>query len=496
MTIRVVLAIFSLLAAIQPHMLSAGEQNRVPLTILHWNDWHAENQSRWRHIDGDSLLIGGSAVLGGYLNHYRETTPNLLVFHAGDDFQGTPISSLSRGASQVALLNLLQPDAFAVGNHEFDYTADRLLEVMMESSFPVLLANVVREEDGSYLFPSDTILFAGGIRVGVTGVISQELRGMTTHAATRGLRVLPPAEAIRISLERLSATTHIQVVISHCGLEADSLIAEEVGSEIELIVGGHSHTLLREARWVNGVPIVQAGSHGRWLGVVEMVVDTLEGVLSGMTARVDTLLAGVYPEDDTVASLVAEQEAEIAPEMDRVIAEIATPLRRQRSGESNIGNWITDAYRAAVKSDIAAINQYGIRADIEYGPLTIRSIHEVSPFGNFLVSFNLSGRELKEVVSHQAKSGGPKLLFSGMSYHFAGGEIVALSVGGQPVDLSRMYSIATINYVTDHFEAYFGLDRARHPLTAHDLIDRDVLIDHAVGRGVLRYEIEGRIRVE
>ena len=101
--------------------LFAGQKDIVPVTVLHWNDMHAHNVPQPREVDGDTLWIGGAATLGGYLNHYRATMPNVLTLNAGDDFQGTPISTLTKGKSQIELLNVLKPDAFEVGNHEFDY---------------------------------------------------------------------------------------------------------------------------------------------------------------------------------------------------------------------------------------------------------------------------------------------------------------------------------------------------------------------------------------
>lgn len=465
----------------------------VRLTVLHWNDFHAQNTPReWVNDEGDTVLVGGAAAMAAYLEHYRGALAPTLELNAGDDYQGTPISSFTEGRSQVELLDLLRPDAFAIGNHEFDYGVEALLDGMSNATFPRLLANVVREEDGGLIFPADTVLEAGGVRIGVVGVVTARLKEVTTRQATEGLRVLPPEEAVRRSLDRLEPISDIQVCLSHLGVDADSVLAEEIGPRLELIIGGHSHTALFKPKWVNGVPILQAGAKGAFLGVAELEVDTARNRLFSLQAHLERVLPDRFGEDSTVAVVVGRQERRVARELDIVVGRVAVDLTRRYDGESSLGNWVTDAFREETGADIACINSGGLRKNLSSGPLTAREIFEVSPFGNQMVRFRVTGRELKEFALHQAAHPGSTLQLSGMKYHARDGELVSLVVDGEPVEPERSYSIVTVNYVTDHMDRFFGFAPETHPVEPLYQVDRDVLLAAARREGVISARVEGR----
>ncbi|MCB2199837.1 bifunctional metallophosphatase/5'-nucleotidase [bacterium] len=480
-----------------PLISIAGSQDEVPLTVVHWNDLHAANVAKQRVVQGDTVMTGGVAALGGYLNHYRSTLPNVMTVNAGDDYQGTPISTLTEGRSQVALLNLLKPDVFAVGNHEFDYTEDVLVEGMQEATFPVLLGNVVREEDGMTIFPPDTILTFGGVKVGIISVMTRRFREVTTKAATQGLMSLPAEETVRASLDRLIPLTDIQIVVSHSGVDEDSVLASNIGPDVDLIIGGHSHSLLWDPLFVNDIPIVQAGSRGRWIGVIDMVVDTLEDKVVSFEARVENVIVGTYPEDAAVAELVHDQESQLADEMDKAITVAEVPLKRSWDGsESNIGNWIADSFREAGDADIGAINQHGIRANVDEGPLTVREVFEVSPFGNTLVRFSLTGAQVKDVARFQASEGSGRLQVSGLNYHIKAGQLISISIGGEDVVDDKKYSVVTVNYVTDHIDHYFGLEQTEVDMEPLYLVDRDVMIAASKKQDTIHPKVEGRFLIE
>jgi len=473
----------------------AEESNTVSLTVLHWNDFHANNVEKIRVTDeGDTLVRGGSAYLGAYLDHYREFYPRTIEFNAGDDFQGSPISMVTKGQSQVDIMNLLKPDVFTVGNHEFDYGWENVVETFSKAEFPVLLGNVVKEDSGERLFDRETIVDVDGVKVGVIGVVTEGLKIVTTAKVTKGLKVLPKVETVRKSLEYLNPITDIQIILSHSGYWEDSVMAAEIGDEVELIVGGHSHTRIEEPIYVNGVPIVQANAVGRYLGIVEMQIDTLNNKVVELDGRIERI-DNRFPKNQAINDLVTYQESTVAKEMDVVIADLITPLKRSYGSESNIGNWVTDSFRKYTDADITFVNNGGLRKDLEAGPITIRNILEVCPFSNELIRFKVSGKQLKEFVLFQVKENN-YLQMSGMRYHTIGGEIISLTVGGEQVEEDREYSIVTLNYVTDHMKRFFNFDPENIVLENLYLIDREVLVDIAKQEKIIEVNIENRALVE
>jgi len=465
------------------------------LILLHWNDFHAMNTPFTSIENGDTLTIGGAANLGGYLNHYRQSAQPTLELCAGDDYQGTPISSITHGRSQVELLNLLQPDAFTVGNHEFDYSVDTLLAGMKAAQFPVLLGNVVWEKDNTLLFPADTIITVDGLKIGVIGVILEGLKSVTTRKATEGLVVHSAEETVRRSLKRLSPLTDIQIALTHLGFEEDSVLAVKIGAELELIVGGHTHTVLDSAKLVNGVYILQAGTKGKYLGIAELGIDTVANRLVTLKSRLELVEAGKYPPDTSIAAVVTRQEASLSDQLDRVIATLQTPWIRSFNSESNVGDFIADAFRTVTAADIGCINSGGLRKDLLAGPVKIRDIYELSPFGNELVRVKLSGNDLQTLALTQAK-GGKFLQISGLKYHIRKGEVVSLTVDGQPVESNHIYSLVTVNYVTDHINEYMGFDSTTHPVEMLGLADLDVIMGFVEKKNLIASYIEGRSVIE
>lgn len=382
------------------------EKDGVKITVLHWNDFHAMNTARSMVIDGDTLMVGGSADLGGYLDHFRETLAPTISLNGGDDFQGTPISSVTQGRSQIELLNLLKPDAFTVGNHEFDYGVASLREVLKSAQFPVLMGNVVMEDTGELLFPADTILVVGGAKIGVIGVLLDGLKEMTTRKATDGLKVLSSIETVRKSLKRLEPITDIQIALTHEGVYSDSVLAASIGPELELIIGGHSHTVLKQPKWVNGVPILQAGSKGKYLGIAELEIDTVENKLLNINEHLELIVQGKYPPDPEIAAVVEAQEKQLGEKLDVVVARLETDWIRSYRSESNIGNFVADAYRDATGADIACINSGGLRKNLPAGNIRVRDLYEISPFSNELVRLRLKGKDVETLIRTQAMKNG------------------------------------------------------------------------------------------
>lgn len=463
----------------------------VPVTILHYNDFHAANLPYTRVVRGDTLIEGGAANLAGYLNHFRATVPNPLTLHAGDDFQGSPVSMLTKGRSQVDIMNAMGLDAFAVGNHEFDYTADTLIERLSHADFPVLSANVADSLTGKLIFTPDTVLTIDGVRVGVIGVLLKGLKMETTAKATAGIITLDPVTQIRKSLERLTPISDIQILLSHSGHRADSAYAAQIGQDLELIVGGHSHWRLWEPWVVNGVPIVQAGSYGEFLGVVRLDVDTLANSAKLVSGEIVRTVTGVYEPDSTVAAIVQKYEDEAGAELDAPLATLKNDWVR-REGESNVGNWVTDAFRTATGASIAIVNNHGLRKNLMAGPLSTRDILEVQPFSNDLIELTLTGEQVKRFAQHLAERG-PIVNVSGMKLIARDGKVKKLRVDGKKVKKRRIYTLVAPSYVVDHIDNYLGLDAKEVEKKSLGLIDHDALIPVAKQQGVIATEVEGRL---
>ncbi len=485
----------------------AFAQQAVELTILHYNDFHAQNvPTKITLPDADGVprqvKVGGSAVLKAYIDRIRDTTVNLVLLHAGDDVQGTPVSSLTNGRSQFELLELLQPDAMTLGNHEFDHGTDNLRSLLTTVTFPIISANLWDKSRGAPFVPRYRILRTRGAVVGVIGLAPPELPALTMRENVKDLDVLEPAMAVRQTMHELEQRFGINliVVLSHMGVDADSALAEAVDG-IDVIVGGHSHTALHTPRRVNGTLIAQAGNRGQWLGKIDLRIDAAAGtVISHRGGLLPTRIDAVTP-DPIVAAKVAELEALVDAGLREQIAVLETDWKINEKGESNIGNWQADVMRDFAKADIAFQNSGGIRKDLLAGPVTLRDMWEICPFGNEFVTFSVTGAQLLDMLRYQARKAAEFCQVSGLRYRYdftaAGSEALRAEIEGNPVDAGSTYIIATNSYVGGHLYDVFGLPEGsvevRPVMPA--AVDREVFIDYAREQRTISSKLEGRITI-
>jgi 2',3'-cyclic-nucleotide 2'-phosphodiesterase (5'-nucleotidase family) len=334
--------------------------------------------------------------------------------------------------------------------------------------------------------PRYRILRLRGASVGVIGLAPPDLPVLTMRENVRDLDVLDPAIAVRQAIDELGRNFNVNIIIvlSHMGLDADSALAEEVG-DIDVIIGGHSHTVLAAPRRVNGTIIAQAGERGQWLGRIDASFDAATGVLLSHHGRLIPTRADLVIPDPVVAAKVAELEALVDAGLSEKIAVLENDWVRVLDGECNIGNWQVDVMRDFAKADVAFQNIGGIRKDMQAGPLTLRDMWEISPFGNEFVTFTVTGAQLLDMLRYQARVSNEFCQVSGLRYRydFTADADVALraDVAGNPIDSARTYLIATNSYVGGHLHDVFGLperDIEVSPVLPA-AVGRDVFIDYA-----------------
>ncbi|MGA2668718.1 MAG: bifunctional UDP-sugar hydrolase/5'-nucleotidase [Ignavibacteria bacterium] len=476
-----------------------SQDNIKEVTILHWNDLHARNLpykiSKKDSATGKSIYyyVGGTSSILGYLNKFRNKSS--LVLNAGDDFQGTPISTLTRGRSQIELLNLFGLDAFVLGNHEFDYGQYALDSALQLAKFDYLSANIFYEPKHSTFGKSYVIKNINGVMIGIIGITEPDLPKGTLPKNINEVIMLNTDSIITVNIGELKkAQCNLIILLTHEGVEADKLVAEKFHKDIDVIVGGHSHTPLFRPFIDSGVVIVQAGCWGRWLGELNLKVDIIKDTISGYYGK---LIETIF--DSTIYDRQAEQKVEgmiasIGKDMLKVIGELKSDWKASYSKESNLGQFEADMFRERTGTDIAFINGGGLRKSLANGDITVSDIWEINPFGNDIETFSVSGSMLEQMlinhirlkmIEQEQQGAGEILDVSGMTYTFNSKKIeedslnteISITFSGQPLDRNKMYSIATNSFVTSQFVNFFGEFPAKPEFKTTGLIDRDIIID-------------------
>jgi 2',3'-cyclic-nucleotide 2'-phosphodiesterase (5'-nucleotidase family) len=479
---------------VQP-LPATDDTTATEVHFLHWNDFHSANTpylSRWGKTKG--LEIGGYATLAGYIDSMKALYPAALVLNAGDDFQGSPISALTKGMSQILILNEIQPSAFTIGNHEFDYGMKNLRNAVDMANFEILSCNLFDSTSMSLFTMPYTIAEYNNINVGIIGMILGDLKSTVLPGNMEKIAVLDPLESVRNSVTEIGNNADLIVLLTHNGFYEDSLLATEL-QEVDVIFGGHSHTILRKPVIVNNILICQAGSRGQFLGHLRASVDLENNSITAFDYQlVETVVNRVSPSAD-VARIVDSLEITINTEMDRIIGELKTPWVRNSRGESNIGSWIANATREYFNADIAFQNSGGIRKGLDAGKIRVRDIWEISPFDNTIVLVKLRGDQLVHLLNWRITNPRDLLQQSGIRrvYDAQQKTLLEATVRGKPIAADSVYTLATNNYVVGHIDRFFGLSSTDVGVTDTGIIGRDILIEAVEKQGVIDSRTDGRL---
>lgn len=483
------------------------ESSTASLTILHWNDFHAQNvpmkiSGKTASGSDTSYFVGGTAALLGYIDSLKRARSNVAVLNAGDDFQGTPISSITSGRSQIELMNIIKPDAVTLGNHEFDYGIDSLRVNITRAQYPIACANVFDSTTTTTLVPPYSVLSVGKVKLGIIGLTPPDLEILTIKQNLKGLSLIDVDDALESAITALRSEYQpdLIVLVSHMGFSRDTLLATR-RNDIDVIVGGHSHTVLSQPVRKNRTIIVQAGSRGQYLGKLDLLVDlTGDSVQSYAGELIETRIDAVTP-NPRAAKKVQELESLVDATLNEVIGTLLTAWDRKagKKEESNLGNWECDVVREATKADIAFLNSAGIRKNLDAGPITVRDIWEINPFGNTLVTFMVRGDTLRRMMEWQAGIPSREFLqVSGLRYVYdsskpKGQQLASIEVNGKPVIDTGLYRISTNNYVASHLSEFFGIGQNSVDLTDTGIIDRDAFITYIRKHKIISSSVQGRI---
>jgi len=438
-------------------------QRSVKLQLLHTNDIHGSLQPvNDRVVLGRKAPLGGAAYLAEVLNEARESQPNTLVFDSGDSVSGQVSSDLNQGRSMVEAMNKMGYSAATIGNHDFDFYVDSLLQRLNMAEYPVVVTNT-RFEDGSALpnTQSSKIIETPDLKVGVLGLLTEDMDEVTIEEKRRGIRFEDPEDALEREIPKLRRRgADVIVVLSHNGLEEDIDLAEDFRDQQLVFLGAHSHDRLTEPMKVHGNYIFQAGSHGKELGRVQLEVDPSTDTILGVDSELLLVDPSRTKPHVEVGELVKRYAIEAEEALGAKVGYTPTALTRNYHRDSLLGNWVTDAFREKLGTEIALINADGLRADISEGEISRGQVREVRPFdGMSLYRGEIEGRHLKEALEHSTtfRETDPEahssfLQVSGVRFSYdrnrpEGDRVFDIRVGGEELQLGVEYSIACENYL-------------------------------------------------
>jgi len=478
----------------------AEEAKSTKLTIVHTNDVHSR-------VVGDEEKYIGYERLATQIKQLKEENPNILVLDAGDTTHGLPIATISEGESIIKLMNKIGYDAMVPGNHDFNYGYKRLIELKEMADFPIIAANVVRE-DGTRDLEEYTIKEIDGLKIGIFGLTTEETKYKSNPKNTEGVNITDPIAKAEEMVKKLKEEkVDMIIALVHIGVDEESNpkssdIAKKVEG-IDLIVDGHSHTMLEEGMVIGDTLLVQTGEHLKNIGVVD--IEFVDGKIKNKTAKLVAFEEAVaLGEDEEISKAIEELQKENEEVTSAIVGKTKVDLIGEReivrAGESNLGNLATDAMLYITGADVALTNGGGIRASIKTGDITKGDILEVFPFGNYIVVKEVKGIDILNALEHGVDAypepAGKFPHVAGMSYKIdpskeAGNRIVDLKIKGEPVDLNKTYTLATNDFMAVGGDGYTMLGEGEL-VGEFEGLD-EALIKYIEKIGEIDYKVEGRI---
>lgn len=370
------------------------------LKILHSNDMHGD----FYEENVADQLVGGVSRLSGYIDKVRQENKNTLYCVAGDMFQGNIIDTEYRGLSTIEIMNALAPDVATLGNHEVDYGVAHLLFLEKCAKFPIINANLFIKSNYSRLFKPHVVLEIDGMKVLFIGIITEEVIAQTKKEALIGsfVDIHEAAKEIGKICNAYNATdVDLTVLLTHIGFEEDKKLASLLDPAwgVDIIIGGHTHTVLEEPVIENNIVIVQAGTGTDLIGHFDMTIDTKENKIHEYQWKCVPITDELCPKDEMVESIINNYKQETDKKYGRIVTRLRQKLTHPvRNTQTELGNLFSDILKDSLTLDLMLLGSGGLRVK-EIGPIiTYKDLTECMPYDDPIYMLTVNGEQLRRML--------------------------------------------------------------------------------------------------
>ena len=443
--------------------------NTKKFTILHSNDMHGDFLAEVNGEDGE--LIGGLALLSGYLNKVRKEEENVIYVIAGDMVQGSLIDAEFKGISTVEIMNYLSPDVVTLGNHELDYGLPHLLFLEKMANFPIVNTNLYIKKYGKRLMTPYVIINKAGFDILFTGIITEKILDALSSDELIGTFIsLEDAadEVGKICNAYKNDDIDLTITLTHIGYQSDLELAAMLKPEwgVDMIIGGHSHTILDQPAVVNDILIAQAGTGTNQIGRFDIVVDDDTNSIVEWTWELVPISTETAEPDADLEAFISTFKSKVDEKYNGIVTrfnrKLTHPLREE---ESELGNLIADAFADMTDADVMFAGAGSIRVK-ELGPVvTLGNLKSCFPYDDSLTKFHVTGEQLYRVFNHLMRienrdgEGECYQLNQGVKVVYSDSEkqVKELKVADKPVVLDKIYTIVLQGYHYNNCESYLNL---------------------------------------
>src|SRR3989339_2287449 len=336
--------------------------------------------------EGKKELIGGISLLSGYINKVRNEEENVLYVIAGDMLQGSLIDSEWKGLSTIEIMNWLAPDVVTLGNHEIDYGLPHLLFLEKIANFPIVNANLYIKKNYKRLMNPYLIIKKAGFDILFTGIITEKIMDAIKQDRLIGSFVdLSEAsqEVGKICNAYKNDDIDLTILLTHIGYESDIQLAKLLKPEwgVDMIIGGHSHTVLDKPAKVNNILIAQAGVGSDQIGRFDILVDDETNLIVDYQWQLIPITGKIAKPDPELEKFINSFKDDVDRKYNIIVTKLAEKLTHpKREIETSLGNLVADAFAENTQCDVMFVGSGSIRVK-ELGPLvTLKDFISCFPY--------------------------------------------------------------------------------------------------------------------
>jgi len=442
-------------------------------TILHSNDMHGDFLAE--AAAGGGEMIGGLALLSGYINQVRQEEENVLYVISGDMVQGSLIDSEYKGISTMEIMNYLAPDVVSLGNHEFDYGLPHLLFLEKMANFPIVNANLYIKKYHKRMMQPYLILKKAGFDILFTGIITEKV--MDAIGQDKLISSFVSLEEASTEVGKITDAykkddIDLTILLTHIGFESDIELAKMLKPEwgVDMIIGGHSHTVLEQPAEVNNILIAQAGVGTDQIGRFDIVVDDDTNSIVEYKWELIPINDKLAAPDRELLEYIESYKKEVDRKFNALIGKLADKLTHPaREIETSLGNFVADGLAEAAECDVMLVGAGSIRTK-ELGPkVTLGDLNECFPYDDSLTRFEICGADLKKIFNHIMRAenrdgeGECYQINAGVAavYDEGAGRLESLTIGGKPVSDNCCFRICLQGYHVSQAAEYLGVNEER-----------------------------------
>jgi len=442
------------------------------ISILHTNDMHGSympfetNLGNATAQTGDSIdnfmeferkaAIGGFEYMASAIKSVRKNKgdENVILLDGGDTFSDDQLGNLTRGEAMIKLMNEVNYDLMALGNHDFDYGLERTNELQLLANFPMRAANIIVKETGNPIYGEPYVIIdKQGVNIAILALAYRNTPLTGNSKNIEGLEFGIGVEAVKKYLPILTEKADIIVLLSHEGMAVDEIIAEEIEG-IDLIVGAHSHDVLSPPIKINNTYIVQALSDAAILGETEIQISNNK--IINLNANYHYLWHDEMTPDSQIQEMVNQLRKQHLSKLEEKITKTNTVIGRQYKSESPFDKMVTSLMVDKLNVDAAFLPGVGYGISLK-GNITSEDIYKLLPHPAKIVTLEMTGEQLKRTLEQTATNLKPSdklntvgglIQSSGIQYNLnlkkpVGQRLDDIKIKNEKLDLAKIYKIAT-----------------------------------------------------